>query len=147
MGALYGILWEALPAADWTAADTYTQPLEGSQGPLWLKKGKDWKIWKERDPIGRPTISSHDPGSSQRLTNQEQTWALVFLRPQHISSRRLPCLTSVREGKLNPPDLRPQGRRRPGVGVEHPLGGKRGREQEGELWESVPKVGQQLKCK
>jgi hypothetical protein len=42
-----------------TDTDTYTQPTDRSQGPLWLMMERLEEAEEKGDPIGRPAISTN----------------------------------------------------------------------------------------
>jgi hypothetical protein len=85
----------------------YTQPMDRSQRLLWLNWGKleEAALWKDQQSQLTWTLKisqtlDHQPGSIHQLI-----WG-----PQHIYSKELPGLHSVREDPPNPQEMKALGR-------------------------------------
>jgi hypothetical protein len=85
-------------------ADTSTQPMAWSPGPLWLNWGKAGRRWGggQVTPWVQQSPLTWTPKISRTLSHQPGCRHQLLWYPRHIYSRGLPGLASVREDAPNP---------------------------------------------
>jgi hypothetical protein len=69
-----------------TDADTYCQPLDWAQGPLWNTYGRTKGVEGDCNPIGRTTVLTNwTPQSSQRLSHQRAYMAWSMCHATYVA--------------------------------------------------------------
>jgi len=98
-------LWKIQQAAERVrCSQMCTQPMVEAADPCGWIRGKLEEAEEEGNPVGGPAVSIWISETSQTLDHQAGSIHQLIWGPQHLCSRGLPGLGSVRENVPNPQD-------------------------------------------